>query len=164
MACDSGGGFADAGGRAGLWIIVDLLAGHRQHTWIMSVVRPVTALWAGPLAVYSYYHVGRLSTRHRVQESKERGGEPPGKRKPFWQMTGLGVGEVIKAALRADTPSLTAWPIGMYGRMAIAVFGPEIAKTNPVFWCMMQIAMALGFLTGFPVNGWLLKKGIKEEM
>ncbi len=29
---------------------------------------------------------------------------------------------------------------------------------------MMQIAMAAGFLTSYPVNWWLLSKGIKEKM
>jgi len=29
---------------------------------------------------------------------------------------------------------------------------------------MMQIAMLFGFLTAYPVNWWLIKKGIKEEM
>lgn len=29
---------------------------------------------------------------------------------------------------------------------------------------MMQIGMVLGYLTALPVNGWLLKRGIKEPM
>jgi hypothetical protein len=29
---------------------------------------------------------------------------------------------------------------------------------------MMQIAMVLGFITAFPTNWWLIKKGIKEAM
>lgn len=73
----------------------------------------------------------------------------------------------IWAAVKADTLSLTAWQIGMYGWMAITVFlifGHEIAKTNPIFWFMMQIAMWFGLLTNYPVNWWLLKKGIKEKM
>jgi hypothetical protein len=211
-----------------LWIMGDLLAGHRQRMWIMNAVWPVTALWAGPMAVYAYYRVGRLSTHRRVREAQERGEEPPGKNKPFWQvaglaathcgsgctlgdicaewiawaaaltlfgymtfaawfldyglaftfgiafqyftiapMRGLGVREGIKAALKADTLSLTVWQVGMYGWMAIvtfALFGHELAKPNPVFGLMMQIAMAFGFLTSLPVNWWLLKKGIKEKM
>jgi hypothetical protein len=33
-----------------------------------------------------------------------------------------------------------------------------------VYWLMMQIGMALGFLTAFPVNAWLISRGIKEAM
>jgi hypothetical protein len=82
-------------------------------------------------------------------------------------MKSLFVGQRIWAAIKADTPSLTAWQVGMYGWMAIVVFlifGHEFPKTSPVFWFMMQIAMLCGFLTSYPVNWWLLKSGIKEAM
>jgi len=77
------------------------------------------------------------------------------------------VGKGLIAALKADSLSLSAWQIGMYGWMAVAVFlifGHEIPKTSPVLWFMMQIAMLFGFLTSYPVNWWLLRKGIKETM
>ena len=64
-------------------------------------------------------------------------------------------------------PVADGWQVGMYGWMAIVVFlifGHEIHKTNPIFWFMMQIAMWFGFLTSYPVNWWLLKKGVKEKM
>lgn len=76
-------------------------------------------------------------------------------------------GEGLWAAVKADALSLTSWQLGMYGWMALAVFvifGREIPKTDPVFWFMMQIAMWFGFLTSYPVNWWLLKRGIKEKM
>jgi hypothetical protein len=82
-------------------------------------------------------------------------------------MRGLSMGKGIWAAVKADTLSLTAWQIGMYGWMAVAsflIFGREIEKTNPVFWFMMQIAMLVGFLTSYPVNWWLLQAGLKERM
>ncbi len=73
----------------------------------------------------------------------------------------------LVAALKADTLSLTAWQVGMYGWMAVAmfaIFGHELEKTGPVFWFMMQVAMLAGFLTSYPVNRWLIRKGIKEAM
>ena len=82
-------------------------------------------------------------------------------------MRGLTFEEGVLAALKADTISLTSWQIGMYGWMAIAtflIFGHELEKTDPTFWFMMQIAMLAGFVTSYPVNWWLLKKGIKEKM
>lgn len=72
------------------------------------------------------------------------------------------------AALKADSLSLTAWQLGMYGWMAIALFalfGPgRLPKADPVFWLMMQIAMLAGFATSYPVSWWLLRRGIKEAM
>ncbi len=82
-------------------------------------------------------------------------------------MRSLSFKDGLIAALKADTLSLTAWQIGMYGWMAIAtflIFGCEIPKSDPVFWFMMQLAMWLGFATSYPVNWWLLKRHIKEAM
>ncbi|SRR5581483_70708 len=81
-------------------------------------------------------------------------------------MRGLSFRDGLIAASKADTLSLAAWQAGMYGWMAIvhfAVFG-EIPVTNPVFWFMMQIAMLCGFATAYPVNWWLVRSGLKEEM
>lgn len=82
-------------------------------------------------------------------------------------MRNLSTAQGLVAALKADTLSLTAWQIGMYGWMALAtfaIFGHELDKRTPIFWFMMQIAMWLGFATSFPINWWLLKRGIKEQM
>ena len=86
-------------------------------------------------------------------------------------MRGLSFGPGIIAAIKADTLSLTAWQVGMYGFMAIAYFlifrrgfGVGMATNTPEFWFMMQIAMMCGFATAFPVNWWLIRIGIKEPM
>jgi hypothetical protein len=82
-------------------------------------------------------------------------------------MKDLTMKEGFIAAVKADSLSLTSWQVGMYGWMALAtfvVFGFELPKTSPVFWFMMQVAMGAGFLTSYPVNGWLIRKGVKEAM
>jgi len=82
-------------------------------------------------------------------------------------MRDLSVKDGIIAAIKADTLSLTAWQVGMYGWMALvtfAIFGHELDKGGPVFWFMMQVAMGAGFLTSYPVNWWLVRSGIKERM
>ncbi|HEX5243466.1 MAG TPA: DUF4396 domain-containing protein, partial [Tepidisphaeraceae bacterium] len=56
---------------------------HPQHMWIMHVVWPVAALYAGPLALWAYYRYGRLSTRAAMREAKQRGEEAPAKQNPF---------------------------------------------------------------------------------
>ena len=73
----------------------------------------------------------------------------------------------LLAALKADTLSLSAWQVGMYGWMAIAtfsIFGFELGAGNPVFWFMMQIAMLAGFATSYVVNWWLVSVGVKEKI
>lgn len=82
-------------------------------------------------------------------------------------MSDQSAGQAFLSALKADSLSLTAWQVGMYGWMAIAtfvIFGHPLDKAAPVFWFMMQIAMLCGFLTAYPVNAWLLRRGIKEPM
>ncbi|WP_022723067.1 DUF4396 domain-containing protein [Rhodopseudomonas sp. B29] len=86
-------------------------------------------------------------------------------------MRKLGVAAGIWAAIKADTLSLTAWQIGMYGCMALThfwlfrrVLGHELEVASPEFWFVMQIAMICGFITSYPVNWWLLRIGLKEKM
>jgi hypothetical protein len=77
----------------------------------------------------------------------------------------------LQAALKADTLSLVAWQVGMYGAMAIAqfaVFRPlwatPLEPDSVEFWFVMQLAMIAGFATSYPVNWWLLRRGVKERM
>ena len=217
-------------------IAIHLMAGHRQHMWIMDIVWPVTGLYAGPLAVWAYFRYGTASSHPAMMAAHEHDQPKPAERRPFaatvalaathcgagctlgdliaettiamfpvvlsalgyqtlWHekifsawvldfvvafvlgvafqyftivpMQKLSPGKGIVAALKADTLSLTAWQIGMYGWMAIAtfvIFGHEIPKTSPVFWFMMQIAMLAGFATSYPVNWALVRAGVKEKM
>jgi Domain of unknown function (DUF4396) len=86
-------------------------------------------------------------------------------------MRGLGFAAGIWQAIKADTLSLTAWQIGMYGFMALAYFwffrdliGTRLKVNSVEFWFMMQIAMCFGFPTSYPVNWWLISSGVKERM
>lgn len=82
-------------------------------------------------------------------------------------MKHLSTGQGLIAAIKADTLSLLAWQLGMYGWMAIArfsIFGRELPVDEPLFWFMMQIGMLAGFLTSYPVNWWLVRSGMKEAM
>jgi hypothetical protein len=213
---------------AAVVIVVDLLQGHRQHMKIMNVVWPLTALWAGPLALFGYFRYGRAAEERAVRAAEEAGKKPPNMRLPFsvkvgkaathcgsgctlgdivaelvvlaapvtlfgqrmfgtWvvdmiaafvlgivfqyftivPMRHLGPKEGVVAAVKADTLSLVAWQLGMFGWMALArfvLFGHELSKARPEFWFMMQIAMLCGFVTAYPVNWWLLRHQLKEAM
>ena len=83
-------------------------------------------------------------------------------------MRGLGLKDGIVAAIKADTLSLLAFEIGVFGWMALMqlVFFPvsHIHPDTATYWFLMQIAMILGFATSYPVNVWLIRRGIKEAM
>lgn len=82
-------------------------------------------------------------------------------------MRGLSGWDGIKAALKADTISLLAFEIGMFAFMAVSsqlLFRPKLEPNQPAYWYMMQVAMLIGFVTAYPANWWLIKKGLKEAM
>ena len=207
-------------------IVYDILGrGYRQHMRVMEVVWPVTALYAGPLALWGYRRFGRPRTRRWLADHDRD--EPPGK--PCWAAVAVGVShcgagctlgdiiaefgvfflglsvagetlfaeyvgdyvlaillglafqyfaiapmrdldlrEGIVAAAKADILSLTAFEVGLFGWMALTslVFFPDphLHADSPVYWFLMQVGMCLGFLTAFPVNVWLIRRGIKEAM
>lgn len=63
--------------------------------------------------------------------------------------------------------SLVAFEVGMFAWMAFTheiLFKPALKPTDPAYWFMMQIPMAVGFLTAYPANWWLIRKGVKEAM
>ena len=75
--------------------------------------------------------------------------------------------EGIKAAIQADALSLIAFEIGLFGWMALmrfVFFDPPLEPNDPVYWFMMQIGMIIGFATSYPMNWFLIDKGIKEAM
>ena len=86
-------------------------------------------------------------------------------------MRDLSAGAGLLAAIKADAASIAAWQVGMYGVMALLQFGwlkPRFGAIAPVdspeFWFLMQLAMLGGFVTSYPVNWWLIRIGLKEEM
>ena len=74
----------------------------------------------------------------------------------------------IQAALRADTASIVAFQMGLFGWMALEHFvlftHPHLQVNEAGYWFMMQIGMMIGFFTSYPANVVLLSRGWKEEM
>ena len=91
----------------------------------------------------------------------------------FWAMRPMQphkpAGEVVKAAMKADTLSIAAFQVGMFAVMALpwARWMGATGKWDafdPRFWLAMQVAMVCGYATSFPMNAWLIRKGWKEAM
>lgn len=80
----------------------------------------------------------------------------------------LSAGGAVLAAIKADTLSILCFQVGMYAWMALTYFvffpSPHLTPFQPQYWLMMQIAMVLGFLTSYPMNRFLIRKGLKEAM
>lgn len=70
-------------------------------------------------------------------------------------------------AIKADTLSIVAFQVGLFGWMALytlVIWRPPLMVPSPEHWFMMQVGMVIGFFTAWPVNAWLIRKGIKERM
>ncbi len=83
-------------------------------------------------------------------------------------MRGLSFVPGVWAAIKADTLSITAWQLGMYGWMLLTYFvlfpHPHLHPDQAGYWFMMQFAMIAGFATAYPMNYILVKTGLKEAM
>jgi hypothetical protein len=83
-------------------------------------------------------------------------------------MRNLSAGEALIAALKADTLSILAFEVGLFGWMALTYFvlfpNPHLEPTQPLYWFMMQIGMIIGYFTSYPMNSLLVRWGLKEAM
>lgn len=82
-------------------------------------------------------------------------------------MRGLGKLQGIKEAIKADTLSIIAFQFSLFAGMFVyqeLLFANPLPKTSASYWFLMQLSMILGFFTSYPVNKWLLRKGVKEAM
>ncbi len=83
-------------------------------------------------------------------------------------MRNLSSSQALVAALKADTLSILAFEIGLFGRMALTYFvffpNPHLEPNQALYWFMMQIGMIIGFFTSYPMNRLLIRWGTKEAM
>ncbi len=83
-------------------------------------------------------------------------------------MRNLSPGEALITALKADTLSILAFEVGLFGWMALTYFvlfpNPHLMPTSATYWFMMQIGMVIGYFTSYPMNSLLVRWGLKEAM
>jgi Domain of unknown function (DUF4396) len=195
---------------------------HPQKMAIMNLVWPITALYFGPFALWTYFGFGREKQHATGHDRNGHHGS-----KPLWQKVWIGsthcgagctLGDIIAewivfwtgftllgsrlgasylwdfiaayllgiifqyfsiaptrdisgwpaiwAAIKADTISLTAFEIGLFGFMfwMHRHFQPQLEPKQPEYWFLMQIGMIIGFFTSYPANWWLIRRGWKEAM
>lgn len=83
-------------------------------------------------------------------------------------MRHLAAGEGLRLAAKADFLALSAFEVGLFGWMAIMQLvlftSPHLSTGTAAFWFLMQVGMLIGFATTYPVNWWLIRRGIKDVM
>lgn len=88
---------------------------------------------------------------------------------PVVALQGRSLRQALKTAFRAELVSLTAMVVGMfpamYCLMTRAAGGGPLPVTEPTrlqFSAIMAAAIAIGFLTAYPVNWWMVRMGWKH--
>jgi hypothetical protein len=78
------------------------------------------------------------------------------------------IGILAKRTAQSDFASLTAFEVGLFAWMALTWFvfftSPHLRPDDPEFWFMMQVGMIIGFISAYPANAWLIRRGIKDAM
>ena len=83
-------------------------------------------------------------------------------------MSDLSPRQALSHAIQADTLSIVSFEIGMFAWMALVFFvfftHPHLKPDHAAYWLIMQIGMTLGLATTYPVNIWLVRRGVKHAM
>jgi hypothetical protein len=144
-----------AGFLCALIAAVDLTR-HPQHVWVMSLVWPITALFAGPLALWFYFRFGRgmghAGHGHGTQS------------KPF--VASVGIADTHCGAGCTLGDILSEWLVFFYPALAVW-FGYGSLFSEPIFavW-ILDFIFAFIFGIGFqyftiaPIRGLGFRDGI----
>lgn len=83
-------------------------------------------------------------------------------------MARLPSGATLGRAAKADVFSLTAFEVGLFTWMALMFWvffpDPHLEPNKASYWFLMQVGMAIGLATSYPMNVLLIRKGVKEAM
>ena len=82
-------------------------------------------------------------------------------------MSSLSAGRALNRAVKADfsrSPhGRRVCTAGWHSSISFSLPQRLCPKAHGPFWFMMQLAMCAGFLLAYPVNGWLIRLGIKKR-
>lgn len=75
-------------------------------------------------------------------------------------------GKAVKKTIFAETVSMNMVMTGMFPIIVFIKYHYPIASDpfTLYFWGMMSLATIVGFIIAYPINSWMVKKGIKHGM
>ena len=75
--------------------------------------------------------------------------------------------QAVRKSLLPEWLSMNFMMAGMFPSMVRLMMGRDMRAMEPnelVFWGVMSIALAVGYVTAYPINAWLVKVGLKHGM
>lgn len=75
-------------------------------------------------------------------------------------------GEAVKKTIFVETVSMNMVMTGMFPVIVWIKYHYPVASDpfQPYFWATMSLATIVGFIVAYPINSWMVKKGIKHGM
>lgn len=75
--------------------------------------------------------------------------------------------ESLKKTLLPEWVSMNMFMAGMFPAMVTLMMGRDMRAMDPkefVFWGAMSLSIAVGVLTAYPINWWMVDKGLKHGL
>jgi hypothetical protein len=80
---------------------------------------------------------------------------------------GLTYGAALKTSVIPEWVSMNAMMAGMFPTMVAVMMGRDMRAMDPhepLYWGTMALSIGVGFVTAYPVNWWLVSKGLKHGL
>lgn len=139
-------------------ILIDILMGNRQKMMIMNFVYPITGLYAGPLALWVYYTLGRKSTEKAMKIFSGQRSEGPPKKKPFWKSVVIGTLHCGSGCTLADIIAETIllfFPFVLFGK---ALYGAWVVD----YILALGIGIIFQYYAIVPMKNLSIKQGLVQ--
>jgi hypothetical protein len=82
-------------------------------------------------------------------------------------MLGGSYAKAVRASFMPEWLSMNMVMAGMIPTMVVLMMGSDMRAMwpgEPLYWGVMSVAVMVGFVTAYPVNVWLVAKGLKHGM
>jgi manganese oxidase len=82
-------------------------------------------------------------------------------------MMGGSYRKALTSSLIPEWVSMNAMMAGMFPTMVAIMMGRDMRAMDPrelLYWGTMSLAIGVGFVTAYPVNWWLVRKGLKHGL
>ena len=82
-------------------------------------------------------------------------------------MMGGTYGRALRNSFMPEWLSMNMMAVGMFPVMIYGMMGRDMRAmepTEPMFWGVMSLGVVIGFVTAYPVNVWMVSKGLKHGL
>jgi hypothetical protein len=120
-----------------------------QHMWIMNLVWPLTALYAGPVALWAYRRIGRAMTHAAMRAAKAEGRPLPSATRSLASAAAIGATHCGSGCALGDL--VAEWLVVLF---PLTLFGRHIFGTWVIDYVLAFLfGIAFQYFTIVPMRG-----------